>query len=95
MRSFKVFALVAAVILVAGILAPTGAVGAEGGCTTAPESQWLSIDQLKAKVAAQGFVVWKGRIENGCAEIAAYPSDTGALDRLRVDPSSGQIVDGR
>ena len=66
-----------------------------GGCTAAPESQWLSIDQLKAKVAAQGYVVWKGRIENGCAEIAAYPSHTGALDRLRVDPSSGQIVDGR
>ncbi len=74
---------------------PARAMGPAGSCASGPESQWLSLDQLKAKVEAQGYVVWKGRIENGCAEIAAYPSHTGALDRLRVDPSSGQIVDGR
>ena len=93
MRSFTVAALVAAGFLVAGATTPASA--AAQGCTTAPEGQWLTMDQIKSNVEAQGYVVWKGKISNSCAEIAAYPSRTGALERLLVDPASGRIVEVR
>jgi hypothetical protein len=93
MRLFTVAAVVTAASLAGGI--PARAMAAPGGCTSAPENEWLPLDQLKSKVQAQGYVVWKGRIENGCAEIAAYPTNTGALDRLFVDPSTGRIVEVR
>jgi hypothetical protein len=95
MRSLTVAALAAAGVLAAGIPGLARAADPAGGCTTAPAAEWLTIDQLKARVAAQGYVIWKGRIDNGCADIAAYPSRTGALERLRVDPSSGRIVETR
>jgi hypothetical protein len=95
MRSAAVVALFAAGVAVAGVVSPARAAGPAQGCASAPESQWRSIDQLKSDVAAQGFVVWKGRISNSCAEIAAYPSSTGALERLLVDPATGRIVEVR
>lgn len=95
MRIVTVAALGAAGILAAGAVGPVLAAAPSQGCTAAPESQWLSMEQLKSDVAAQGFVVWKGRITGSCAEIAAYPSNTGALEKLRVDPATGRIVEVR
>lgn len=95
MHSSTVLAVIYAGILAGGIVEPVRANGVSGRCTTAPPSDWLSIDEIKSKVQAQGYVVWKGRIEEGCADISAYPSATGALERLRVDPSNGRIIDTR
>ena len=95
MRSMTVAAVVAAGLLVAGAPGPAQAAGPMQGCTSVPASQWLTLDQLKSNVESQGYVVWKGKISNSCAEIAAYPTNTGGLERLFVDPSSGRIVQVR
>ncbi len=92
MRNFTLAAVAAAVMVGGGAAGPVSAASAAQGCTTAPAGQWQTIDQLKNDVATQGYVVWKGRISNSCAEIAAYPSRTGALERLLVDPATGRIV---
>lgn len=92
MRRLTLAALAAAMMVVGGAAGPLWAASPAQGCTTAPEGQWQTIDQLKNDVTAQGYVVWKGRISNSCAEITAYPSSTGALERLRVDPATGRIV---
>jgi hypothetical protein len=45
------------------------------GCTRAPKEQWLSIQQLKAKLTDKGFTVSKVEIEDGCAEADAKDKD--------------------
>jgi hypothetical protein len=60
-------------------------------CTSAPASQWLSLDALKAKAEAQGYTVQKAKLKDACAEIYARDRN-GARTELFVDPTSGAIV---
>lgn len=60
-------------------------------CTAAPESQWLSLDALKAKAEAQGYKVRKAKLKAACGEIYAEDRN-GARTELFVDPTTGQIV---
>lgn len=60
-------------------------------CTSAPESQWLSLDVLKSKAEAQGYKVQKAKLKAGCGEIYALDRN-GARTELFVDPTSGDIV---
>jgi hypothetical protein len=60
-------------------------------CTSAPESQWLPLEALKAKVEAQGYKVQKAKLKAACGEIYALDKN-GARTELFVDPTSGQIV---
>ena len=60
-------------------------------CTSAPESQWLSLDALKAKAEAQGYKVQKAKLKAACGEIYALDRN-GARTELFVDPTSGDIV---
>ncbi len=60
-------------------------------CTSAPETQWLPMQQLQAKVEAQGYKVQKAKIKNACGEL--YTLDKGGNRvELFVDPTNGQIV---
>ena len=60
-------------------------------CTSAPQSQWLSLDALKAKAEAQGYKVQKAKITKACGEIYALDQNN-ARTELFVDPTSGEIV---
>ena len=60
-------------------------------CTSAPESQWLSLDALKAKAEAQGYKVQKAKLKAACGEIYVLDPN-GARTELFVDPTSGDIV---
>lgn len=60
-------------------------------CTSAPQSQWLSLDALKAKAEAQGYKVQKAKLKAACGEIYALDRN-GARTELFVDPTSGDIV---
>ena len=60
-------------------------------CTTVPESQWLPLETLKAKVEAQGYKVQKAKLKAACGEIYALDKN-GARTELFVDPSSGEVV---
>ncbi|WP_445503795.1 PepSY domain-containing protein [Microvirga sp. G4-2] len=60
-------------------------------CTTAPQSQWLPLDALKAKAEAQGYKVQKAKIEKACGEIYALDQNNTRTE-LFVDPTSGEIV---
>ena len=60
-------------------------------CTSAPESQWLSVQALQAKVEAQGFKVQKGKVKKACGEF--YTLDkSGAEVEVFVDPTNGNII---
>lgn len=88
-------AFIAAALLAAGVAVPAWAAAPAPACTTAPTSQWLPLDRLEASVAAQGYVIDRARIRNGCGEIAAYPLATGAFEHLVVDPATGRVLEVR
>jgi hypothetical protein len=76
------------------VLAMTSSANASGfgrPCTTAPQSQWLSIEQLQAKVEAQGFTVKKARLKKACGELYTLDKN-GQRAELFVDPTNGKIV---
>jgi len=60
-------------------------------CTSAPENQWLSIDELRAKVEGLGYTVKKAKLKNACGELYAIDKN-GSRAELFVDPTNGQVV---
>ncbi|MFZ5790221.1 MAG: PepSY domain-containing protein [Pseudomonadota bacterium] len=88
MRKFVVIVAVGAVAIAAAS-AQAGSLGRP--CTSAPESQWLSLDALKAKVEAQGYQVQKAKLKKACGEFYTLDKN-GARVELFVDPTNGQIV---
>ena len=79
-------------VVIGLVAAPAAQAGSFGKpCTSSPESQWLSIDALKAKAEAQGYKVQKAKLKAACGEIYALDKN-GARTELFVDPTSGEIV---
>jgi hypothetical protein len=88
MRTFTILTAVAALLATAAT-AHAGSLGRP--CTTAPESQWLSVGELQAKVEAQGYKVQKAKLKKACGEL--YTLDrNGQQVELFVDPTNGNIV---
>lgn len=92
MRKIITFAVLAGVLGTTVAAATTAQAGSLGRpCTSAPESQWLPMKDLQAKVEALGYKVQKAKLKNACGEL--YTIDkTGNRVELFVDPTSGQIV---
>jgi hypothetical protein len=85
-----------AIVAAAALVASAGLVTANASslgrpCTSAPESQWLSLDALKAKAEAQGYRVQKAMLKAACGEIYSLDRN-GARTELFVDPTSGEII---
>jgi len=88
MRKTIIFT-VAAALLATASAAHAGSLGRP--CTAAPQTQWLPIEELSAKIEAQGYKVQKAKLKNACGEL--YTIDkTGSRVELFVDPTSGKIV---
>ena len=86
----KILILTAAVaVLGSAATAQAGSLGKP--CTTAPENQWLPMQQLQAKVEAMGYKVQKGKLKNACGELYTLDKD-GSRVELFVDPTNGQII---
>ena len=85
---------IALFIAIAGTLAAAGA--AQAGslgrpCTSAPQSQWLPMQALEAKVEALGYKVQKSQLKAACGEIYTIDKN-GARVELFVDPTNGTII---
>lgn len=78
-----------AVMLGAATTAEAGSLGRP--CTTAPQTEWLSLEVLQTKVETLGYKVQKAKLKNACGEIYALDKN-GARVELFVDPTSGEIV---
>ena len=78
-----------AIMLGAAATAEAGSLGRP--CTTAPQTEWLSLEVLQTKVEALGYKVQKAKLKNACGEIYALDKN-GARVELFVDPTSGEIV---
>jgi hypothetical protein len=89
MRRFAVIALAAAAVIGAATAARAGSL--DRPCTTAPKSEWLSLDVLKDRVEALGYKVQKAKLKNACGELYARDKN-GAKVEIFVDPTNGAIV---
>ena len=89
MRKLAILAAALASVSTLSVAAQAGSLGRP--CTSAPEAQWLSLDALKAQVAAEGYRVQKAKLKAACGEIYALDRG-GARVELFLDPASGQIV---
>lgn len=89
MRTIAAVTAAALLTLGAAFMAEAGSLGRP--CTAAPEAQWLSLEQLKAKAEAQGYTVQKAKLKGACGELYARDA-SGARTELFVDPTSGEIV---
>lgn len=88
MRKFTIFTF-AAILLATAATAQAGSL--DRPCTSAPQTQWLPMQELQAKVEALGYTVRKAKLKNACGEL--YTIDkTGNRVELFVDPTNGQIV---
>jgi hypothetical protein len=88
MRKIAIFTCVAAVL---GVVATAQAGSLGRPCTSAPQSQWLPIQELQAKVEALGYKVQKAKLKNACGELYTIDKNGGRVE-LFVDPTSGQII---
>lgn len=88
MRKIALFVAVAGILGAAGA-AQAGSLGRP--CTAAPQSQWLPMQALEAKVEALGYKVQKSKLKAACGEIYTIDKN-GARVELFVDPTSGNIV---
>ncbi len=62
-------------------------------CTDKAESEYMSLEALKAKVVEQGYQIRSGEIRKACGEFYVLNKD-GKRAELFVDPTSGKIVAG-
>ena len=87
------------VLIITSLIALAGAAGAAQAdslgrpCTDKPESQYLSLDALKAKVAEQGYEIRSGEIKLACGEFYVLDK-AGKRAELFLDPTTGAIVSG-
>ncbi len=87
----KIPFIVCAAVVCAAVTS-ANASDASRACTTAPESQWLKIADIQAKVEGQGYRVRKAKLKKGCGEI--YATDkAGQRVELFVDPTDAKIVE--
>lgn len=82
---------VAAAIVMLGLAGSAQASSLGRPCTTAPETQWLSMQELQAKVEALGYKVRKAKLKKGCGELYVLDKNGNRVE-LFVDPTNGQIV---
>ncbi|MDO8399397.1 MAG: PepSY domain-containing protein [Bradyrhizobium sp.] len=78
-----------AILLATATFASAGSLGRP--CTSAPQSQWLSLDAIQAKVEALGYRVQKAKLKAACGELYTIDKN-GSRVELFVDPTSAAIV---
>lgn len=85
----KIAILTIAAVTLGAAAAQAGSLGKP--CTSAPETQWLPMQQLQTKVEAQGYKVQKAKLKNACGEFYTLDKN-GNRAEVFVDPTNGQII---
>lgn len=85
------FAIAAATFVALGATSTAQAGSFDRPCTTAPQSEWLSLETLKSRVEGLGYRVQKAKLKNSCGEIYVRDKNGNRIE-LFVDPTNGKIV---
>jgi hypothetical protein len=60
-------------------------------CGNAPQSQWMSNDDVQTKAKAMGYKVRQVKIEDGCYEIYALDKDGNRVEAY-LNPVTAEVV---
>ena len=60
-------------------------------CGSAPQSEWMAVDAVKAKFEGQGYSVRKVEIDDGCYEVYAIDK-AGMKVETYVNPVTAEVV---
>lgn len=89
MRNIALVTVAAVIVAAAAASTQAGSLGRP--CTSAPPNQWLSMQDLQAKVEALGYKVQKAKLAKACGEFYTLDKSGNRIE-LFVDPTSGEIV---
>lgn len=81
--------LATGILLSAVTFADAGSLGRP--CTSAPQSQWLTLDAIQVKIEALGYRIQKAKLKAACGELYTIDKN-GSRVELFVDPVTGTIV---
>ena len=85
----KIAILASGILLATATLANAGSLGRP--CTSAPQSQRLSLDAIQVRVETLGYKIQKAKLKAACGELYAIDKN-GSRVELFVEPTSGAIV---
>lgn len=92
----KFIAITAATTVAAGLLATAvlpafASSNDDYECGRVASDQWMSIQEITAKVEALGYRVQKVERDDGCYEVYGL-NDSGTRYELKLHPVSGEVV---
>jgi hypothetical protein len=64
-------------------------------CPTVPRDKWISVETLKAKVEALGYVVRRARIDDGCHKVYITDKASGGEVEAYYNPATGELVQAK
>lgn len=64
-------------------------------CPTAPRDKWMSVEALKSKVEALGYVVHRARIDDGCHKVYITDKASGGEVEAYYDPVTGELIQAK
>ena len=64
-------------------------------CPTVPRDKWISVEILKAKVEALGYVVRRARIDDGCHKVYITDKASGGEVEAYYNPATGELVQAK
>jgi hypothetical protein len=64
-------------------------------CPTVQRDKWMSIEALKSKVEALGYVVRRARIDDGCHKVYITDKAGGGEVEAYYNPVTGELVQAK
>lgn len=91
----KLCTAVIVVILAGAFQAMAQGIAPGDKCPTVPRDKWMSIETLKAKVEALGYVVRRARIDDGCHKVYITEKASGGEVEAYYNPMTGELVQAK
>ena len=64
-------------------------------CPTVSRDKWISVETLRAKVEALGYVVRRARIDDGCHKVYITDKASGGEVEAYYNPATGELVQAK
>jgi hypothetical protein len=85
------------IVLMVSAAFPAMAQGIAQGdkCPTVPRDQWMSVEALKTKVEALGYMVRRVKIDDGCHKVYITDKASGGEVEAYYNPATGELVQAK
>lgn len=81
-------------LAIAMVFLAAGTAHAKKNCTDQPKSKWMSVEEFKKKMAAEGYKIRKFKQPGSCYEIYGTDKDGNDVE-IYFDPTDASIVQSK